>query len=281
MAGALAGPVGGARAAVGSSPFYNQILWTDSGNKVIEADVAVARPPQLVVQFQLAGFVPVRAMSSWYPSTTRQGQPYFYGLLLQGDNLYRHSTITPVGSQARVTTTKLGGGWKNFKTIATSTYNDSIAGTHSYLYGLNANGYLYRYAASGAGYRAYGAFGGFKSFKTMAMISQTRTYDTLLMTTTAGALYTIHIPITANAKPVVKLIRKSGWSSFESLLVEHCGDSMGSVVVGIDHSTDSGYQYTFGRTNGTATAITSYGKIPVVFNGAVHASRSLLWLHGE
>ncbi|WP_432886960.1 hypothetical protein ACQPYH_04490 [Kribbella sp. CA-245084] len=54
-------------------------------------------------------------------------------------------------------------------------------------------------------------------------ISEERAYDTLLMTTKAGALYTIHIPTTAKAKPVVKLIRKSGWAAYESLVVHKCG----------------------------------------------------------
>jgi hypothetical protein len=283
--GAVQGPAtatsAGSRTLASSDPCSNWIVWTDTANNALEADVTAAKPPQVVQQFQVAQFVPVRAMSTWYMSTTRRGEQYSYGLLLQGGNLYRHSTITPVGSRARVTATKLGGGWTSFKAIATSNYTDPPGPSHAYLYGLNTNGNLYRYAPNGIGYKAYGVFGGFKSFKTMAMISQAPTYDTLLMTTTAGALYTIHIPVTAKAKPVVKLIRKSGWSSFESLLVEHCSANFGSVVVGIDHNTDSGYQYIFSKANGTATAITSYGKIPVVFNGGVHASRTAAWLYGE
>jgi hypothetical protein len=279
VAGGLPGQ---AQAALPSSvPCRNYIVWTDSANAVQEVNVTAAKPVRTSGQYQLAQFVPVRAMSTWYMSTTRQGEQYSYGLLLQGGNLYRHSTITPMDSRARVTATKLGGGWTSFKSIATSNFNEPVGAKHAFLYGLNTNGYLYRYAASGTGYKAYGAFGGFKSFKTMAMISQRSTYDTLLMTTTAGALYTIHIPTTATAKPVVKVIRKSGWSSFESLLVEHCGNYDGSVVVGIDHNTDSGYQYVFSKANGTATAITSYGKIPIVFNGTVHASRTSAWLYGE
>lgn len=78
-----------------------------------------------------------------------------------------------------------------------------------------------------------------------------------------------------------KVIRKSGWSSFESLVVEHCGNYRGSVVVGIDHNADSAYQYVFGKANGTATTITSYGKIAIAFPGTVHASRTSAWLDGE
>jgi hypothetical protein len=272
---ATAAPAG--QRAASSVSCENWIVWADGPHTAMEAVVTASKPPRLMQQFQIPQFVPVRAMSTWYLTTTRRGEQYSYGLLLQGGNLYRHSTV---GSK-RLTTTKLGGGWTSFKAIATSNYTDPPGPTHAYLYGLNTNGNLYRYAPSGVSYKAYGVFGGFKSFKTMAMISQQPAYDTLLMTTTAGALYTIHIPTTAKAKPVVKLIRKSGWSSFESLLVEHCGPNFGSVVVGIDHNTDSGYQYAFSKANGTATAITSYGKIPVVFNGGVHASSTAFWLNGE
>ncbi|WP_432880937.1 hypothetical protein ACQPYH_36285 [Kribbella sp. CA-245084] len=149
-------------------------------------------------------------MSTWYMTFSRSGVQYSYGLLLQGGNLYRHSTTTPVSGTHRVTATKLGSGWTSFKAIATSNYGAPAKPTHAFLYGLNSNGNLYRYAANGTGYRSFGSFGGFKSFKTMAVLSETQTYDTLLMTTTAGALYTIHIPVTATAKPVVKMIRPSG-----------------------------------------------------------------------
>ena len=57
----------------------------------------------------------------------------------------------------------------------------------------------------------------------MTVISETATYDTLLMTTTAGALWTVRIPVAASTKPVLKLIRSSGWSAYESLVVQGCG----------------------------------------------------------
>ncbi|GAA1580158.1 hypothetical protein GCM10009789_37430 [Kribbella sancticallisti] len=104
------------------------------------------------------------------------------------------------------------------------------------------------------------------------MISETATYDTLLMTTNAGALWTAHIPIAAGAKPVMKLIRSSGWSAYESLVVQGCGSRGGSLVVGVDHNTQAGYLYAMSKANGTATAIVSYGKIPAVFNGVDHVS---------
>lgn len=260
----------------------NRVAWTDTANVALDGEVTARKPPVVTDRSFLANFVSIRAMSTWYMSTTRQGEQYSYGLLLQGGNLYRHSTTTPVSGTHRVTATKLGTGWTSFKAITTSRYAaPAPKPAHAFLYGLNSNGNLYRYAPNGTGYKSFGSFGGFKNFKTMAVISETQTYDTLLMTTTAGALYTIHIPVTATAKPVVKLIRKSGWSSFESLLVEHCGTNGASVLVGIDHNTDSGYQYGMSKANGTATAIVSYGKVPVVFNGVTHASRTTSQLTGE
>ncbi|MEV8375354.1 hypothetical protein AB0P21_21650 [Kribbella sp. NPDC056861] len=259
-------------------PCVNRIIWPDAANFVAEIETTAGKPPRLTDSYGLGTFVPNRSMTTWYITQSRSGTQYSYGLLLQGANLYRHTTFT--GTIRTTTTTKLGTGWLSFKSIATSRHTYP-GPQHAYLYGLNNNGNLYRYAANGAGYKAFGSFGGFKSFKTMAVISETATYDTLLMTTTAGALYTIHIPVSAKAKPVVKLIRKSGWSSFESLHVEHCGWDGNSVVVGIDNNTDSGYQYHFTKANGTATAITSYGKVPAVFNGATAASRTMNELIGE
>jgi hypothetical protein len=74
----------------------------------------------------------------------------------------------------------------------------------------------------------------------MTMISEERTYDTLLMTTYAGALYTIHIPTSAKAKPVVKLIRKSGWAAYESLVVN---GKVPVVFNGLNHASLIGFQF--------------------------------------
>ncbi|MEV6410326.1 hypothetical protein [Kribbella sp. NPDC051718] len=250
----------------------NQIVWPTASNTVGSAEVIPAKPPR-AWRYDPFKFFVSRYTATWYVAQNSSGsQVYTYGLFLQGANLYRHTRTLPGdGSAPRLTATKVGPGWASFKSIATS--NHSVdAPSHAYLYGLNTNGRLYRYAKNGAGYKALGSFGGFASFKAMTVISETQTYDTLLMTTKAGALYTIHIPITAKATPAVKLIRKSGWAAYESLVVEGC-NSGGSLVVAIDHDTDSGYQYAFGHANGAATPITSYGKIPVVFNGINHAAQ--------
>ncbi|TDO62471.1 hypothetical protein EV651_10685 [Kribbella sp. VKM Ac-2571] len=217
-------------------------------------------------------FVGTRADSTWYGAVNSTGtQVYYYGLLLQGANLYRHTTYLRDSGAWVPTFKKVGPGWTSFKSIATSNYS---VGTprHAYLYGLNTNGSLYRYQMVGTGFRGLGPIPGFRGFKTMTVISETATYDTLLMTTNAGALWTAHIPVAAGAKPVMKLIRSSGWSAYESLVVQGCGTRGGSLIVAVDHDTQSGYQYAMSKANGAATAITSYGKIPEVYGGVSHVS---------
>lgn len=220
-------------------------------------------------------FVGTRADTTWYGAVNAAGtQVYYYGLLLQGANLYRHTTYLRDGGDSNIwapTFKKVGTGWTSFKSIATSNYSVA-APRHAYLYGLNTNGSLYRYQIVGAGFRALGPLAGFRGFKAMTVISETATYDTLLMTTNAGALWTAHIPIAAGAKPVMKRIRASGWSAYESLVVQGCGSRGGSLIVAVDHDTQSGYQFAMSKANGAATAVTSYGKIPVVLNGVSHVS---------
>ncbi|GAA3553649.1 hypothetical protein [Kribbella ginsengisoli] len=250
----------------------NTVIWPTVAGTVGVAEVTAAKPPRAdqYVPFNFAA--DVRSMTTWYLASNSSGtQDFAYGLFLQNGNLMRHTTVFPDEGDPRVTTTKVGAGWTAFKAVATSNYNVA-APVHSYLYGLNTDGKLYRYAKNGTGYKNLGNFGGFAAFKTLTVISETPTYDTLLMTTKAGALYTIHIPITAAAKPVVKVIQASGWSAFESLVTQRCGVRGGTLVVGIDHDTNTGYQYAFGKANGKATVITSYGKVPATFDGVSHVA---------
>jgi hypothetical protein len=249
----------------------NWVGWPTATNTVEAVDVTAGRPPTALA-YEPFNFVATRYSATWYAAQNASAtQFFFYGLFLQGGNLYRHTTYLSETAAPRPTFTRIGSGWTYFKSIATSNYSVALP-RHAYLYGLNTNGSLYRYAQVSGGFRSLGSFAGFRGFKAMTVISETATYDTLLMTTNAGALYTIRIPVTASAKPVVKLIRSSGWSAFESLVVQGCGTRGGSLVVGVDHETDSGYQYAMSKANGTATAITSYGKIPAAFTGINHVS---------
>lgn len=240
--------------------------WPTAAATAESADVTPHTPPS-AVPYEPINFVATRANATWYLAQNASGsQIYFYGLLLQGTNLYRHTTYVPESSAPVATFKKVGQGWGSFKSITTSNYSITVP-RHAYLYGLNTNGSVYRYAIVGSGFKAMGSFAGFKGFRAMAVVSETATYDTLLMTTTAGALYTIRIPVTATAKPVVKLVRSTGFKDYDSLAVQACGTRGGSLVVGVNSASGVGDQYAFGHMTGTTTAMTKYGKVPVAFTG--------------
>jgi hypothetical protein len=254
---------------------WNSVVWPTKANVVDTVDITAHKPPAPVSPpYVYSKFFATRFMDRWYLAWNAAGTQYYaFGLFLLGPNLYRQTTVLSGGRPPQSKAVRVGTGWASFKSIATSNY--PLKGSRpAYLYGLNSNGNLYRYAPNGAGYRSAGSFAGFRGFKTMTMISEERTYDTLLMTTTAGALYTIHIPTTAATKPVVKLIRKSGWAAYESLVVNKCGVNGPTVIIAVDHDTKAGYQYGFSKFNGPATAMTSYGKVPAVFNGLNHTSQT-------
>ncbi len=102
----------------------------------------------------------------------------------------------------------------------------------------------------------------------MTVVSETPTYDTLLMTTTVGALYTARIPVAATIKPVLKLIRSTGFAQYEALIINSCGARGGSLINAVDHDTDTGYQFAFSKFTGGTTAMTTLGKIPAVFTAS-------------
>jgi hypothetical protein len=90
----------------------------------------------------------------------------------------------------------------------------------------------------------------------------------LLVTTRGGALYTVRIPLSSPMKPIVKQVRGSTWQGFETLIASRCGQ-YGSLLLGIDKDTKSGYLYAVGHANGTATVIKSLGKVPATFGDPV------------
>lgn len=259
------------KALAAGGPCINYVGVPTAAGTMQEIDATPGTTPT-AVSWEPFNYVATRANATWYGAVNASGtQFYYYGLMLQGANLYRHTTYLPDNADPVPTFKKVGNGWTSFKAIATSNY--SVAQPrHAYLYGLNTNNSLYRYQIVGAGFKALGPIPGFKGFKTMTVVSESATYDTLLMTTTAGALWTAHIPIAAGAKPVMKLIRSSGFANYESLVAQGCGTRGGTLVTAVDNATQSGYQYAFSKFNGSATAMTAYGKIPAVFNGVDHVS---------
>jgi hypothetical protein len=254
-----------------ADPCFSTVGWVTADGAVQSVDVLPAKPPKVVPYFDFKFFA-AKASGSWYLAQNASAtQLYYYGVFIQAGNLYRHTTYVNEDTGALTPKiSKVGGGYAGFKTIATSNYSIT-APRHAFVYGLNANGKLYRYSQVGAAVKSLGSFAGFKSFKALTVVSETPTYDTLLMTTTAGALYTVHIPVAASTKPVLKLVRSTGFAAYEALTAHSCGVRGGSLVVGIDHDADSGYQYAFSKFNGSKTAMTAYGKAPAVFNGVTTA----------
>jgi hypothetical protein len=88
------------------------------------ADVMAGKPP-VGAQYEAFKFVGTRANATWYMATNAAfTQFYYYGLLLQGANLYRHTTYVYDDDRAPVATfKKVGTGWSSFKSIATSNYS--------------------------------------------------------------------------------------------------------------------------------------------------------------
>jgi hypothetical protein len=68
-----------------------------------------------------------------------------------------------------------------------------------------------------------------------------------------------------NAGPTSRVVRGSTWQGFEQLIATKCGAS-GTLLLGIDRDTKSGYLYAVGHANGASTVIKSLGKVPLTFS---------------
>jgi hypothetical protein len=158
-----------------------------------------------------------------------------------------------------------GGDYGDIVAFEEARYREGTSVPRTKLYGLRADGVLFRWTSTSGGWSVTGTSSGFASVKSMALISKTRTYDTFLANTRGGALYTIRIPTTSPMKPVVKPVRTRTWQGFEYLIAQKCG-TQGTLLLGIDKDTHSAYLYAVGHANGTATVIQGLGKVPGTFN---------------
>jgi hypothetical protein len=86
-------------------------------------------------------------------------------------------------------------------------------------------------------WRNKATYTGYSAVKTMALISQTRTYDTFLANTRGGALYTIRIPLSGAS--VAKQVHASTWQAFDTLIAEKCGNQS-TLLLGIHEDTRTG-----------------------------------------
>jgi hypothetical protein len=166
---------------------------------------------------------------------------------------------------------RIGSGWTNFKAVDEAQLVEVEHGQtlRTSEYGLRSDGTLFRWQNTGLVWRQSGSAGGFASVKAMALISKTRTYDTFLVNTRGGALYTVRIPTTLPMRPVVKVVRTATWQVFETLLAVKCGLS-GTLLLGIDKDTQSGYLYAVGHANGLSTVIRGLGKVQGTFPDPVY-----------
>ncbi|GAA1151943.1 hypothetical protein GCM10009630_57770 [Kribbella jejuensis] len=195
------------------------------------------------------------------------------GLVALGSRMYGTSYLTDGTGTAvvpgSVTQTLIGGGWDDLHKYVELSHAapGGIERTNVYsLINQFTDGLIARWTVTPSGWKYYTTFGGFKSVKTMALIGQGSTYDTFLATTNGGALYTVKVP-TGAGKPVVTKIRTSTWQGFETLIAEKCGN-YGTLLLGIDKDTGTGYLYAVGHANGTATVIKGLGKVPTTFPAA-------------
>ncbi|MFF0344913.1 hypothetical protein [Kribbella sp. NPDC004875] len=202
--------------------------------------------------------------STWTTTLGVGGEDTTYGDVILNSTLYsgffgHDSTGKPTsGLKAQ------GGGYNGYKAIDTSFYGGrTVRGAQ---YRLRGDGVLYRYNPDT---RESSRYTGYSAVKTMALISETATYDTFLATTNGGALYTIHIPANIKQAPVVKKIRTSTWQGFEYLVAEKCG-AQGTLLAAIDKESGSAYLYAVGHANGTATVIKGLGKVPGSFTDLVY-----------
>ena len=154
--------------------------------------------------------------------------------------------------------TRVGGGWGvDFRYFEESRYysgGTTLARDNTYAL---QNGNLNRWTVTPAGWTRKAVYTGYSAVKTMALISQTATYDTFLANTYGGALYTIHIPVSGT--PVVKKVRTSTWQGFEALVAAKCGQ--GTLLLGVDKDSGAPYMYAVSRANGAATVIQGLGKV--------------------
>ena len=179
---------------------------------------------------------------------------------------------------------RVGGGWTNFTALEVSQYEAAGSPARTTAYGLRNDGTLFRWNVVLRTWSRTGSAGGFASVKSMALISKTRSYDTFLANTRGGALYTIRIPTTSPMKPIVKPVRTRTWQGFEKLVASKCGQ-YGTLLLGIDKDTKTGYLYADGHANGTSTVINGLGKVQGTFADPVYhrwaAVPSLDPLNGE
>ncbi len=231
------------------------------------AEVTAGTPPTMSAPSSTPGvFAPGQArLSSSFVFEPSVGGVDHSGWTVLGDSLYYRYYNFNEGANIL---TRIGGGWSSFTALEVAQY-DSDKAYHTLAYGLRSDGTLFRWNISSGTWRIAGSATGFAAVKSMALISKTATYDTFLANTRGGALYTIHIPTTSPMKPVVKPVRTRTWQGFDKLIASKCGN-YGTLLLGIDKDTKTGYLYAVGHAKGTSTVINALGKVNGTFPDPVY-----------
>lgn len=200
------------------------------------------------------------------------------GYLVLGTDMYSMGYTTD-GSGTEVYPgsfglTRVGGGWgADYTYFEESTYTEGFTYGRHNTYALQNTGKLTRWTVGGSakGWHSKQTTSALPAgIKTMALISQKRTYETFLATTAAGALYSVRVPTTGTMTPIVKLIRSSGWQGFETLVADKCG-TQSTLLLGIDKDTKTGKLYAVSHANGTATVIQGLGNVTGTFDDPFYA----------
>jgi hypothetical protein len=187
------------------------------------------------------------------------------GYVVLGSTMYlsrwageKDGTLVP--GSAKVT--RVGGGWDTYKAFVNSGYSPAAGSPKARVnhYGLRNDGMLFRWTIQNGRWTSMQSAGGFASVKTMALLSQTATYDSFLALTGGGALYTIRVPLSSPMKPVVKPVRTSTWQAFDQLVITPCG-KFGTFLLAVDRDLQVAYLYAVGHANGPATVIQSIGRV--------------------
>ncbi|WP_238152520.1 hypothetical protein [Kribbella speibonae] len=207
-----------------------------------------------------------KASSTWTNTGSGpDGNSTYYGSVILNDTLYDAADHSDPNQPFELK--KVGSGWGNFTMVENSFWQQAPGSPvmASARYGLlGGTGVLYRWINS----RRETA-SGFASIKAMALISETKNYDTFLANTRGGALYTIRIPRTSPLKPIVTKVRASTWGSFEALVADQCG-TQSTILTAIDKDSGSAYLYAVSHINGTATVIKGLGKVPGTYKDPVY-----------
>jgi hypothetical protein len=159
------------------------------------------------------------------------------------------------------TVTRLANRWAGFRQLVWAGFSGYLPSDQ--LYGLNTNGYLYRYRWSvpDSGFTtAAGRVAGFADIKTMSVVGRTSTYDALLANTYSGQLVLLKIPL-SNPMSVTRIVvRTRTWQVFNNLIVVDCMAHDGSTTLLATTPGGTGVVYTLAHLTGPSSGIYPRGQ---------------------